>query len=548
MERDWFDQLEQTASRPLKVARQRLCVVVALCLGCFLIVGIRIVYLSWPADISLPGIARQDNPVSTLHSDPARPAFPHAIYDRSGVLVAGNIETAGLYANPKQLIHDPHEIADQLQAIIPDLDAERTKNLLSSQRQFVWLHRKLSPQQQLAVNQLGIPGLEFETLMVRLYPHRDLFSHLIGFRDLDGQGLAGIEKAYGPELLQGEGPLMLTADLRAQHVLHSELGRAVEHYQAKGGVAILLDVQKGDVLAMVSLPDFNPNRPKDSPTHHQFSRATVGRYELGSVFKVFNTAIALDTKIGLAKRFDASKPMRVSRHLIHDYRPKNRWLSVPEVFIYSSNIGSARMMMQYGGALQKAYFERLGLLEILDIRLHERARPTGPASWREINHITASYGHGIAVTPLHFTAAFASAINGGYKIVPRFVISDPLPVEGRELIFKAGTVKRMRALLRLNTMVGSGKGADIAGLRIGGKTGTADKIADHGGYDGSRLISSFIAGFPIDDPRYALFVLVDEPKMPDESRLRPTGGVVAAPLAGRIIERIAPVLGVGADR
>jgi cell division protein FtsI (penicillin-binding protein 3) len=305
-----------------------------------------------------------------------------------------------------------------------------------------------------------------------------------------------------------------------------------------------MDARNGEVLAMVSLPDFDPNEPGHASADTRFNRATLGVYEMGSVFKVFTTAMALDAGVtSLKGGYDASHPIKVSRYTISDYHAKNRWLSVPEIFIYSSNIGSAKMALDVGPEGQRAFLKRLGMLSPLALELPELGEPQGPAQWKELAAMTIAFGHGLSITPMHVASGVASVVNGGLKVRPTIVKrEEPL---AEERILKSDTSDSLRRLMRLVVERGTGKSADAPGYRVGGKTGTAEKAAGKG-YKRNALISSFVGAFPMDDPRYVIFLAVDEPKPNKDSHGYATGGWVAAPAVSRIVQRSAPILGVPA--
>jgi cell division protein FtsI (penicillin-binding protein 3) len=331
-------------------------------------------------------------------------------------------------------------------------------------------------------------------------------------------------------------------DIRLQHILREELSRSVHDFNAIGGAGVVLDAKTGEVLAMVSLPDFDPNEPGRASADTRFNRATLGVYEMGSVFKVFTTAMALDAGVTTLKGgYDASHPIKVSRYTITDYHAKNRWLSVPEIFIYSSNIGSAKMALDVGPEGQRAFLKRLGMLSPVALELPELGEPQAPAQWKELAAMTIAFGHGLSVTPMHVAGGVASVVNGGLKVEPTIVKREE-PLAG-ERILKAETSDSLRRLMRLVVERGTGKSADAPGYQVGGKTGTAEKAAAKG-YKRNALISSFVGAFPMDDPRYVIFMAIDEPKPNKESHGYATGGWVAAPAVKRLVERMAPLVGI----
>ena len=467
------------------------------------------------------------------------------ITDRHGVLLATNLVTGSLYGDPRAVL-DAAAAARKITRVLPDLSEADVRRKLESGKSFVWLKRNLTPSQQQQVNTLGIPGVGFHRESRRIYPQGTLAAHVLGYTDIDRHGIAGVEKYFDDTLATAKGrPLALSIDHRVQHALKDEIDRAVTEYRAIGGAGIVIDVQNGEIVALVSLPDFDPNAPTGTPADTLFNRATLGVYELGSVFKIFNTAMALDAgTTDLNGGYDATSPIRVARFEIHDDHAKKRWLSVPEIFMYSSNIGSAKMALDAGMQRQRAFLGRLGLLNRLPIELPESGQPLYPAQWREINVMTVAFGHGIAITPLHLTAGVAAVINGGVYYPPTLVKRPADQPAGGTRIMSAENSDKMRRLLRLTVTEGTGKKASVDGYLVGGKTGTAEKVGARGGYRKKALISSFVGAFPMHAPRYVVLAVLDEPRPTAATYGYATGGWVAAPAVRQIITRVAPVLGV----
>jgi cell division protein FtsI (penicillin-binding protein 3) len=467
------------------------------------------------------------------------------ITDRHGVLLATNLVTASLYADPRAVL-DAGVAARKITRVLPELSEADLRRKLESEKSFVWLRRNLTPRQQQAVNSLGVPGVGFHRESRRIYPQGALAAHVLGYTDIDRHGIAGVEKFFDDTLASGRAQsLALSIDLRVQHALKDEVERAVGEYRAHGGAGIVLDVSNGEIVALVSLPDFDPNAPTGTAADTLFNRATLGVYELGSVFKIFNTAMALDSGVtDLNGGYDATHPIRVSRFEIHDDHAKKRWLSVPEIFMYSSNIGSAKMALDAGMQRQRGFLGRLGMLNRLPVELPEVGQPLYPAPWREINVMTVAFGHGIAITPLHLTAGTAAVINGGVYYPPT-VVKRPAdqPPPGTR-VMSAENSDKMRRLLRLTVTDGTGKKAAVDGYLVGGKTGTAEKVGARGGYRKKALISSFVGVFPMHAPRYVVLAVLDEPQPTAATYGYATGGWVAAPAVRNIITRVAPVLGV----
>lgn len=466
------------------------------------------------------------------------------IVDRNGEILATDLETASLYANPRRLL-DAEKAASAVVAVLPGLEYKAVLEKLRSDRGFVWLQRHLTPQQQQALLEHGIPGLDFIDEYARVYPQGPLGAHLLGYVDSDNHGIAGLERQFEEHLAKRDEPLRLTIDMRVQHLMHEELAFAMRESKAKAAVGIVMDARNGEVVALVSLPDFDPNHAGDASDGARFNRATLGVYELGSTFKIFTTAMALDAGTAqMDKRYDATKPLQVSRFTIRDYHAKKRWLSVPEVFIYSSNIGAALMARDIGTERQRDYLGKLGMLAPLAVELPETGSPIAPETWRPVNTMTIGFGHGIAVSPLHLVSGVAATVNGGMLYPPTVVAAEHRdgPYNPRR-VFKQQTSNEIRKLMRLTVENGTGRNAEAAGYTVGGKTGTAEKPARRG-YQGQLLLSSFVGVFPANDPRYVVLALLDEPKGTEKTNGYATGGWVAAPVVRRVVERMAPMMGM----
>jgi cell division protein FtsI (penicillin-binding protein 3) len=464
------------------------------------------------------------------------------ILDRNGVLLATSLATASLYADPQQIV-DPAGTAAKLVEILPELSAAELTAKLSAHSRFVWIKRDLTPRQQYAVNRLGIPALAFQREERRVYPQSSLTAHVVGYTDIDNKGLAGIEQSFDDVLKSGQ-PVQLSLDLRVQHILHDELQRAIGDFSAAGGAGMVLDVNTGEILAMVSLPDFDPVNAGTATPDQRFNRATLGVYEMGSTFKIFNTAAALDSGvIGINDSVDASHPLRVAGFTISDFHPENRPLTVAEVIMYSSNIGSALIAQRMGTERQRKFMDSIGMLRRASIEIPEAGAPMYPADWRPINTMTIAYGHGIAVSALHLVTGVAAMVNGGVMRPATLIHRNLDQVSDGQRVIKAETSAQIRQLLRLVVEKGTGKKADVPGYFVGGKTGTADKLGNHG-YIANARMASFVGVFPINAPRYVVLAMVDDPKPNASSYGYATGGWVAAPAVGRVIQRMAPLLGI----
>ncbi len=529
-------QLDGAAKQALETGRTRLLVASMVFAAAFLVIGLRLVSLGLFSHAEEPRLA--ETPRASQHA-----TVRADIVDRNGVVLATTLPTASLYANPRQ-IRDPAAVADQLADVLPGLSRTAAAVKLASDRSFVWLKRKLTPREQYRVNRLGIPGLYFQNEQERVYPHGALTAHVVGFANVDNQGLAGIEQAFEETLRGSPAPVQLSLDLRVQHILAEELAAAMTEFDGIGAAGLVLDAQTGEVVAMVSLPAFDPAAPGTASDDARFNRASLGIYEMGSVFKIFTTAMALDEgAVELSDGFDVSKPIRVARFTITDFKPKKRWLSIPEIFIYSSNIGTVHMAMEAGTPAQQGFLAGLGLTQAPRIELPEIGRPLVPSPWREINTMTISYGHGLAVSPLQLASAVSAVVNGG-EVKPLTLLKRPeaTPVPGRR-VMSAATSRDMRWLMRLVVQHGTGRKADAEGYMVGGKTGTADKLLGRR-YATDLRIASFVGAFPMDDPRYVVFAMVDEPKGTKKTYGYATGGWVAAPVVRKVVERMAPLVGI----
>ena len=528
-------RLEGTNKEMLELGRKRLVLCAGLFTVAFAALSLRLVDL-------------------TVFNQPHEPQFDRAekaatlslaradIVDRNGVLLATSLATASLYADPKE-VRDAGAAARQLVAVLPDLKKPEVLDKLASDRRFVWLRRNLTPRQEYEVNRLGIPGLYFQREDRRVYPHGVLTAHVVGFTNVDNRGLAGIERYFDETLSRSGGPLALSLDLRVQHILREELLEGMREFRAVGAGGAVLDARTGEVLALVSLPDFDANQAGEAGDDSRFNRMTLGVYEMGSIFKVFTAAMALETGTArLTSSYDASHPIHIARFTISDYHAKRRWLSVPEIFKYSSNIGAARMALDVGGQTQHDFLARLGLLAPAKIELGEVGAPEFPATWRPINTMTIAFGHGVSVVPVQVAVASAAAVNGGILRQPTLLKRRAGEVSGVRVLSEA-TSDEMRRLMRLVVTDGTGKEAAAPGYLVGGKTGTAEKASGHG-YARKELLSSFVGAFPMTAPKYIVLAFYDEPHGNTKTHGFATGGWTAAPVVGRVVQRIAPILGV----
>ncbi|MCV6574445.1 MAG: penicillin-binding protein 2 [Cohaesibacter sp.] len=524
--------------------RIRLAILVFAC--CFAVMTGRLVMLGF------------DSPEPEAQRSTAQEAMSAArpdLLDRNGEILATDIKTASIFAEPRRIV-DADEAVDAILAVFPDLDRERLNKRLKGKGKFTWIKREVTPRQQQAMHEAGIPGIGFLSENRRFYPAGATASHIVGLVNVDNEGIAGMEKYVdqsGLSVLHELGfardrdqePVELSIDLRAQHVLRDELGKSMMKFKAIAASGIVMNVNTGEVVAMASLPDYDPNDPKDAHKPDRLNRVTAGVYEMGSVFKTITTAMALDSgKVRMRDSFDATQPIRVRGGTISDFHAKKRILSVPEVFIYSSNIGTAKMALKIGKEEHKVFLQKAHLLDRLQTELPEARNPSFPKRWTDLSTMTISYGHGLTVAPIQVAATAAALVNGGHYIKPTFLkrsrddarkIAQPLVSDE--------TSASIRYLMRLNTLKGSGKRSKVDGYLVGGKTGTAEKVIK-GRYVKDRLFTSYLSAFPMDKPEYVVLVMLDEPKGLKETYGYATAGVNAAPTAGNVIRRIGSMLGV----
>ncbi|MGE5562534.1 MAG: peptidoglycan D,D-transpeptidase FtsI family protein [Bacillota bacterium] len=475
------------------------------------------------------------------------------ILDRDGQPLARTIDAWTIAVHPNKVIGDKLALAQKLAQLMPEHSAAEYFGLLRSGKPFIYLRRRASPELVEAVNAIGEPGVAIEREPDRLYPQTTLAAHVLGFTDIDGKGAAGVERAFDSYLsdprTRGR-PLVLSISSRVQQALEAELDEARQHFSAIGAAGVVMDVHTGEILAMTSLPSFNPNAPGQSGPDQLFNRATLGVFELGSTFKPFTLAMAMDSGVvsGPGQIYNCPDVLPAYGHLVHDTHPFGRRCSVAEIMMESSNIGMAQMADQLGTARQKAWLKKMGFLDKAEIELKEKGRPLTPGSrWGPFETMTIGFGQGIAVAPLQLAMGYATLFDGGIYHPPTILKVGPdHPLPPGRRVFTADTSYRMRSLLRLVVMKGTGKKADAPGYRVGGKTGTAQKIIN-GRYSQSINITSFAGVFPMDDPRYVIVVMLDEPHATPETYGFTTAGWNVAPVVSRTVSRIAPMLGVAPD-
>lgn len=526
--------LEGAAKRAVETGRIRMLVTGGLFALAFSAIGVRLFDLMVLKHLDTTAEARTT--ATAFHTQRAD------IVDRNGVLLATNLPTVNLYADSIK-VPNPQEAADKLLSVLPHLDRADVVAKLSSGKRFVYLERNLTPRLQAAVNAEGIPGIYFEKSERRAYLHGPLVSHVLGATDPDNNGIAGVERTFDKELKENTVPLQLSIDLRVQYAMRDTLLNAMGEFKAKAAAGLVMDARTGEIVSMVSLPDYDPEKFGDADDDARFNRATLGVYEMGSTFKLFNTAMALESgRIHLNDSYDTVKPVRIARFTIRDSHPEDRWLNVAEILVHSSNIGSARMAQQLGTEAQRTFLGQLGLLTPARLELPEVGAPLYPQPWREINTMTISFGHGIAVTSVQLASAVAAVVNGGDLYPPTLLAGGP--AGDAKTVLSPETSAAMRRLMRMVVTDGTAKKADAPGYMVGGKTGTAEKVSASGGYDTDSLRTTFAAAFPMDDPRYVVLTVLDEPKGLKSTYGFATAGWNAAPTAGKLISAIGPLLGV----
>lgn len=486
------------------------------------------------------------------------------IIDRNGIPMARTIRAYAIWVKPDALLGDRRKLAQDLAAIFPDTAEEEFYAKLTA-KEPGYLRKRALPEQVRRVHDLGEIAIEFPREDERLYPQHDLAAHVLGFVDPNGKGALGMERVMDARLSKVEErgkPVELSIDVRVQAALEQELIRGIKATEAKGGAGIVLDVRTGEVLALASLPTFNPNFPNfadernfeadvaagKTPISHQTNNVTNRVYELGSTFKPLTVAAALDagTVRNLAIRYDATAPLEVAGFKIRDTHPSGRWLNTPEALVHSSNIVTARIADNLGREKLEATLKTLEFDQRPKIELAERSRPLWPTSWGRVTNMTVGYGHGMAVTPLHLANGYAAMVNGGIsRPATLFKVKPGQKIPGKR-VFSAATSARMRQLLRMIVVDGTGKKADASGYRVGGKTGSAEKPGV-GGYARNLVVATFAAAFPMDNPRYIIVAMVDEPKGTAESGFQRTAGWTAAPIVRQTVLRIGPQLGIYPD-
>ena len=517
--------------------------------GLFGVISGRLVMLAVTSDHSSAVRRATSSEISAARPD---------IVDRNGEVLATDVKVVSVFAEPRNIV-DKDEAVELLTAVLPDLNARELREKLGTKKGFVWVKREITPRQQAEVHRLGIPGVGFLPENKRIYPNGVAAAHVLGFANIDNVGIAGMEKyidGQGLQDLNGAGfnidstdlkPVQLSLDLRVQHALRDELEKGMTKFKAKATAGAVMDVNTGEIIALVSLPDFDPNNPVDALEKDRINRVNVGVFEMGSTFKALTVAMALDSgKFNINSQLDARSGLRYGRFTIGDYHPTRRVLTVPEVFVHSSNIGTARMALGIGVEGHKAFLRKMGQLDRLRTELPESAEPILPPRWGELNTMTIAFGHGLAVAPLQALMAVGALTNGGTLIKPTFLKRDDETARQEGIqVLKPETSEAMRYVMRLNASnpAGSASTAAIAGFYVGGKTGTAEKVVN-GRYSKNKNLTTFTAVLPADKPKYVFLTILDEPQAVEGTYGFSTAGWNAGPVTGNVIERVAPLLGI----
>lgn len=495
----------------------------------------------------------QGTPRLSMSEPIARTFARPDIVDRNGRLIATDLEAPSLYADPA-LILDVDEVAEKLGGLFPDIDQLQLRLLLADKsRRFVWLRRGLSPRVAQRVHDLGLPGLAFRREQKRSYPLGRLAGHILGAVNVDNRGLSGIEKfideTIGVEAVLGgkpsaKIPVQLALDIGVQYALEDELVDAVQRYTAAGAAGIVMDAANGEIIAAASVPDLDPAQPAQALEAARLDKNLSSTFELGSIFKLATIAQALDDRAATPDTvIDVRAPLWIGRHQIRDLHPAGRPLSVRDIFVQSSNVGAARLALEAGADRQRAFLTRIGILKQGSTEAGQLAAANQPKHWGEVETATIAFGHGLAISPMRFTAAAASLLNGGTLVEPTLLRASIAPRPQGARVVSAETSAALAALMRRNVTLptGTGRRAEVAGYEIGGKTGTAE-IAVDGKYRGDLVISSFLATFPASHPQYIMLVLLDRPQPSPDSGAQITAGTNAAPTTARIVARIGPLL------
>ena len=525
-------QNNNTQKNDLKMRRLKLLICGALLFIAFTTIGYRTVSLAGLNDKTVKNSFRSVNSKNLIHP------FRGNILDRNNNLLATTVNISSLNINPQEVL-DVNQTILKLKKIFPKLNREKLLQKLNSNKKHVQILREISPRDHVSLLKLGIEALKIESSKKRIYPNHSLASHVLGNTNIDGKGIAGIEKKFDKVLANGE-DISISIHSGIQHITKTLLLEQINQFKAEGGAGIIMDAKNGEIYALVSLPDYNANNYNKLLDNKLFNKATKGTYELGSTLKLITAAVALESDlINENEVFDVSSPLRISSRTIRDYHPLNYAISIPEVVVHSSNIGSAKIAEKFGSSTQLKYLKSLGLMDKLSLELPELGRPQVRTDKKLLTTMTISYGHGISITPTHLASATATIVNNGIRVDPTLLISKSAKKDKR--IFSKKTSKTMRSIMRLvvSNKNGTAKQAEASGYLVGGKTGTAEKTNPAGGYFKKQNIVTLTSAFPMNNPRFVITVMIDNPK-----GSKRTAGWVAAPVVNKIVTRIAPILNI----
>lgn len=524
----------------LDLARGRSAFILTSFLLLYALVALRVLELTYIR----PYFLKQETPI-TASIDEVKPISKETrgkITDREGNILASNVAVTALYIDPV-FIQNKDEAYKDLKRIFPSESAETLKDRVFSGKRNILVRADLTPQEQEAILQAGYPGLIFRKEYMRIYPQGEQTAHLVGFVGSDGKGLEGLERIFDKQLNKGE-DVTLAVDLRLQYAMHKALAAKMKDFTAKAASGIIMDIKTGEILSSVSLPDYDPNTFSDAKPYQRFDTNINGVYEMGSTFKILSTAALFESKDpDMTLSYDATKPLVSGRFKIHDYHAEKRVLTIPEIFMHSSNIGSALIGQDVGTDTLKTVYRDLGLFDRINVSGMTTAQPLVPKPWRPVSTLTASYGHGIAVTPMNMVQAVGTIANGGVKTTPTFIKTREQNLRQTRILSEK-TSKQMLQLMRLVVTNGTGGNAEVAGYSVAGKTGTAEKISASGGYQKDKLLSSFVGVFPAYDPQYLVMVMIDEPKGNKKSYGYATAGWTAAPAVKDVVTSMAAILGL----
>ena len=533
-----FFHLDIRKQNQSKFRKIKLLICSLLLIMSFTIIGYRTISL---ASINKENVS--NTAYKSIENNSFQKSLRGNIYDRNKKILATSISTLNLNINPQEIL-DKKQTITKLIKIFPRLKEEDLLEKLNSNKKHVNLLREISPREYVGLLNAGIEGLKIESKNKRIYPNNTLASHILGATDIDGKGIAGVEKKFDSQLQNGS-DVTLSIHAGIQHITRTLLLDQIKKFEAKGGAGIIMNAKNGELFSIVSLPDYNANNYNSILNENLFNKATKGTYELGSTLKLITAAIAFESNlINENDVFDVSKPLKVSSKIINDFHPLNYAINIPEVIVHSSNIGSAKIAEKFGSSTQFKYLRSLGLMNKLSLEIPELGKPQVLMDKKVLSTMTISYGHGISITPMHLASATATIVNNGVKVEPTLIKGKA--EKKNELIISKETSIKMKSIMRLvvSNKNGTAKKAEAPGYLIGGKTGTAEKINPSGGYLKKENIVAFTGAFPMNDPKFILTIMIDNPKGQKFSYGYRTAGWVVAPVVKQLVTRVAPILGI----